>query len=150
MNKPRILIVEDEAILAMSLENKLDMLGYAVLQPVATGEDAIAAVEDERPDLVLMDIQLAGDMDGITAAGRINSFSDVPIVYLTGHSDEPLVQRAMLTSTYGYLIKPVSIEDLRVSLKITLHQHVLDKKLQQSETRYRNIVENINDALLHS
>jgi PAS domain S-box-containing protein len=147
MDKARILIVEDEAILAMSLENKLDKLGYVILQPVATGEDAIAAVEDEQPDLVLMDIQLAGDMDGITAAGRINSFSDVPIVYLTGHSDEPLVQRAMLTSTYGYLIKPVSIEDLRVSLKVTLHQHVLDKKLQQSEARYRNIVENINDAL---
>jgi PAS domain S-box-containing protein len=148
MNRARILIVEDQAILAMSLENMLDRLGYAVLQPVSTGEDAIAAVEDEQPDLVLMDIHLAGDMDGITAAGRINSFSDVPIVYLTGHSDEPLVQRAMLTNTYGYLIKPVSIEDLRVNLNITLHQHVLDKKLQQSEVRYRNIVENINDALL--
>jgi len=148
MNRARILIVEDEAILAISLENKLDKLGYVVLQPVATGEDAIAAVEDEQPDLVLMDIQLAGDLDGITAAGRINSFSDVPIVYLTGHSDEPLVQRAKLTHPYGYLIKPVSIQNLRVCLEISLYKYALDKKLRESEERYRTIVKNINDALI--
>jgi len=148
MNRARILIVEDEAILAMTLEEKLTRLGYSVLKSVSTGEDALAEAREERPDLVLMDIRLSGDMDGITAAGHIKSFSDVPIIYLTGHSDEPLLQRAKQTEPYAYLIKPVSIQELKASLEMALHQYDQDKKLEESEKRYRSIVENINDAMI--
>ncbi len=148
MTPARILIVEDEGILALALESMLKKSGYVPLEPVSTGEAAIVAVDEKQPDLVLMDIQLAGEMDGITTAGHIHTFSDIPIVYLTGHSDEVLLQRAKLTRPYGYLIKPVSVRELKACLEMTLHQHELSKKLQESEVRYRNIVENVNDALL--
>jgi len=148
MNGARVLIVEDEGILAMTLEKKLARLGYSTLQPVSTGQEAVFTVKNEQPEIVLMDINLSGDMDGITAAGHIQSFSDVPIVYLTCHSDEPLLERAKQTQPYGYLIKPVSIQDLKACLEIAIHQYTLDKKLEESEKRYRSIVENINDAII--
>jgi len=148
MTGARILIVEDEGILAMTLENKLARLGYFPLGPVSNGKVAVAMAKVEKPDLVLMDIRLAGEMDGVTTARNIQSFSDVPVVYLTGHSDEPLLERAKQTQPYGYLIKPVSIQDLKACLEIALHQHKLDRKLEESEKRYRSIVENINDAMI--
>ncbi len=129
MNHSRILIVEDEGILAMALEGMLKKSGYTVLEPVATGKGAITAVEKEQPDLVLMDIQLSGNMDGITAAEQIRFFSDVPIVYLTGHSDEVMLERARLTRPYDYLIKPVLMNKLKRCLKTTFSQHYMNKKL---------------------
>ncbi|MFP4108435.1 MAG: ATP-binding protein [Desulfonatronovibrio sp.] len=147
MNPARILIVEDEGLQVMALKKKLTTLGYSLLRPVARGEEAVEVVRDENPDLVLMDIHLAGNMDGITAARHIQSISGVPIVYVTGHSDAQLLQRAKETQPYNYLLKPVSIKDLKVAVDMALHQYSLDKKLEQSEARYRSIVENITDAL---
>ena len=106
MEKKTILIVEDDVILGLQLKNMLINLGYNVPEPVTTGEEAIVAVAAVRPDLILpdlilMDIQLAGEMDGITAAGRICSVTDVPVVFLTAFSQDPLLQRAKAITPYG-------------------------------------------------
>jgi CheY-like chemotaxis protein len=147
-----ILVVEDDGILAVQLRNMLIELGYNVLKPVATGEAAIAVVVAGRsdmispelalselaspdlalsdlilPDLILMDIKLAGEMDGVTAAGRILSVADVPIIFLTGFSHDLLLQRAKITAPYGYLIKPASQRDLAAAIEMALYKHTLDR-----------------------
>lgn len=141
-SKKSILIVEDDAILALHLRNLLVGLGYNVLEPVATGEAAIAAITAEPPDLVLLDVQLAGTMDGITAAGHIHSAVEVPIIFLTGYSQDPLVQRAKLTAPYGYLIKPVPPRELAATIELALYRHQLDRRLKEQEEELSAIYEN--------
>jgi PAS domain S-box-containing protein len=136
MGKKTILIIEDDGILGLQLKNMLINLGYNVPEPVATGEEAIAAVAAVRPDLILpdlilMDIQLAGEMDGITAAERICSVADVPIVFLTGFSQDPLLQRAKITAPYGYLVKPVSQQNLAATIEMALYKHSLDRQIKE-------------------
>jgi signal transduction histidine kinase/DNA-binding response OmpR family regulator len=154
MEKKTILIVEDDAIIAFNLRNTLIGLGYSVPEPVAAGAAAIAAVTAVRsgplspdllspdlilPDLILMDIQLAGDMDGITAAEHIRLAVDVPIVFLTSYAQDPLLQRAKTTEPYGYLIKPASSRELAAVIEMALYKHVLDRKLRESEDRYKSL-----------
>ena len=159
MENKTILIVEDDGILAVQLRNMLIELGYSVPEPVATGEDAFAVVTAGRsylvspelaspylalsglilPDLILMDIKLAGEMDGITAAARIRSVADVPIVFLTGFFHDPLLQRAKTTAPYGYLVKPVSQQNLVATIEMALYKHTLDRQLKESEERYKSL-----------
>ena len=149
MNSSSILIVEDDAILAMNLERMLTLQGYSVRAMLAFGEDALAFLEKEKVDLVLMDIELAGIMNGITAAEIINRTSDIPIVFLTGFSHDPLLQQAKIAAPYGYLIKPVPERELAATLEMALHRHSLDRKLKESqaalkksEAQYRHLFEN--------
>lgn len=128
MEQKSVLIVEDERTVAILLRNILIELDYSVSEPVATGEAAVTAATAERPDLVLMDIQLDGEMDGITAAGLIRSALDVPIVFLTGYPQEPLLQRAKTTAPYGYLVKPVSPRLLATTIELALYRHTLDRQ----------------------
>ena len=159
MEQKTVLIVEDDAILAIQVRNMLVDVGYNVLEPVASGEAAIAAIAAERPepglpdlilpdlilpdlilpDLILMDIQLSGPMDGITAAGHINKIADVPVVFLTGYSHDPLLQRAKTIMPYGYLIKPVSSRELVAAIEMALYKHTLDRQLRESEDRYKSL-----------
>ena len=97
MNKSRILVVEDDALIAASFVHALSSLGYTVLEPVATGEDAIRAVKTKKPDLVLMDIVLIGEMDGIVAAEKIQAIADIPVIYLTAYADDLRLEQARLT-----------------------------------------------------
>jgi CheY-like chemotaxis protein len=136
MEQKTVLIVEDDGILAVQLRDMLVGLGYNVPKPVATGAAAIAAVAAEHPclilpDLILMDIQLAGKMDGITAAEHISSVADVPIIFLTGYSQDPLLQRAKLVAPYGYLIKPVSSRELAATIEMAFYRHSLDLQLKE-------------------
>jgi two-component system, cell cycle sensor histidine kinase and response regulator CckA len=137
MAQKTILTVEDDGIYAAYIETVLDGLGYAVLQPVATGEEAIVQAIADKPDLILMDIKLAGEMDGITAANHIKSCSDVPIIYLTSYSQDSLLEQARITTPYGYLVKPVSRQELKVTIEMALYRHALDRKLKESEEKYR-------------
>ena len=138
MEQKTVLIVEDDGILAVQLLNMLTVLGYNVTKPVATGAAAIAAVAAKRPDLILpdlilMDIQLSGEMDGISAAEHIRSIADVPIVFLTGYSQDPLLQRAKLVAPYGYLIKPVSSRELAATIEMAFYRHSLDLQLKENK-----------------
>ena len=128
MEQKSVLIVEDNSSVAFLLRSILIGLDYRVTEPVTTGEAAVTAATAERPDLVLMDIHLDGEMDGITAAGLIRSTVDVPIVYLTGNSQEPLLQRAKTTAPYGYLVKPVSPRVLATTIELAIYRHTLDRQ----------------------
>ncbi|MGP1385750.1 MAG: response regulator [Thainema sp.] len=119
----RILIVEDEYILAINLQETLESMSYAVLDIADTAEDAIAKANELRPDLVLMDIRLRGEMDGIQAAEEIWNRLQIPVIYVTGHSDKSTVERATLTFPFGYILKPVREKELYVAIQTALNRH---------------------------
>lgn len=136
MNKAQqILIVEDEIIIAEDIQTKLIRMGYSVPAVVSSGEEAIVKVKENNPDLILMDIVLFGKMDGIEAAEKIHSFSDVPIIYLTAFADQDTLERAKITEPFGYLIKPFKERELLITLEMALYKHKTEKKLKMSEKR---------------
>lgn len=128
MPAARILIAEDECITAMDIEERLQRLGYTVPAVVSSGEGAIRKVEETRPDLVLMDIVLSGDTDGVCAAQEIQSRLGTPIVYLTAYSDNATWERAKATEPFGYLVKPVKDTDLFRSIEIALQRREAEKR----------------------
>jgi signal transduction histidine kinase len=132
MNPIKILVVEDEIIVAEDIAFRLKKLGYAVTATVASGEEAIEKVAENQPDLVLMDIVLKGDMDGVTAAEKIRTRVDIPTVFLTAYADDKTLQRAKLTDPFGYIIKPFQQNDLRVAIEIALHRHEIETKMQEA------------------
>ena len=135
MTGKTILIVEDDGIIAARLHDILTRFGYRVPEPMASGEAAVAAVAAAVPDLVLMDIELAGAINGVTAAEHIRVEFDVPIIYLTAYSQAAQLERAKATYPYGYLIKPVVERELLATLEMALHRHALDRRLKESEER---------------
>ncbi|MEG4286547.1 response regulator [Microcoleus sp. A006_D1] len=145
MNPIKILVVEDEVIVAEDIAGRLKKLGYAVTATVASGEEAIEKVAENKPDLVLMDIVLKGEMDGVTAAEKIRTRVDVPTVFLTAYADHKTLQRAKLTDPFGYIIKPFQQNDLRVAIEIALHRHEIEAKmrsaLQASEAARESVEE---------
>ncbi len=145
MTRPQILIVEDEAIIASNLQNTLERLGYDVPALAFSGEEAIAQTAATHPDLVLMDIKLQGKVDGIEAAEEIRTRFDIPIVYLTGYADDVTLQRAKLTEPFGYLLKPFETSDLHSTVETALYRHSMEKKLRESEARYRAVAETMFD-----
>ncbi len=152
MNKATILIVEDDAILAMALRGKISRLGYNVVGPFAFGEEAIAFLPGRQVDLVLMDIELAGDMNGITTAEILLGMSDIPVVFLTAYSQNGLLEQARTVSPYGYLVKPVSDQALAATVEMSLHRHKVDLELKESrrvlaksEEKFRTVADYIYD-----
>jgi len=131
MTGARILIVEDEAILAEELSTRINRMGLAVAGVAACGEDAIARVADSAPDLVLMDIRLQGATDGIDAALTIRDRFDLPVVFVTAHSDGATVGRAKLAGPFGYVIKPFNQQELSVAIEMALHKHAADRHEHQ-------------------
>ncbi len=133
----RILVVEDEAIIAKEIEHALRSFGYEVAGIVARGEDALVAARDMAPDLVLMDIMLAGDMDGTAAATAIRAELDVPIVFSTAYTDQETVDRAKPVSPYGYLVKPFEHTNLRITVETALYRSAMERRLRAQEQRLR-------------
>ena len=144
----KILIVEDEAITAMDIQKALENSGFEVVSIASMGNEAIQKAGELKPDLVLMDITLKGRMDGVVVAEKIVSLFDIPVIYLTAFSDEETFKRAKLTKPYGFITKPINYNELRGSIEIALYKHKLDKKLKESEVRYRSLYENSFDAIL--
>ncbi len=144
----RILIVEDERLLAEELRERLTAIGATVVGSVVTGPQAIETAEQTRPDLVLMDIRLRGDMDGIEAATRITTALGTPIIFLTAHSDQMTVERAKAASPCGYLLKPLQEHELRVTLSLALHRCRLERDLRASEQRFLTTLSSIGDAVV--
>lgn len=135
-SEPRALIVEDEALIGEELRERLSRLGFSVIATVDTAEEAIAIAVRERPDLVLMDVRLKGDKDGVQAAIEIRQQVDVPIVYVTAYSDRVTVDRAKGTEHDGYLLKPFHKRDLQSTIEVAMQRHAIRAR----ETITRGIV----------
>lgn len=135
MSKPRILIVEDKRVTAEHLRAALTGMGYEAEWIVPTAEEAVNLARDLKPDLILMDIMLAGEMDGVEAAQQIKSSIDIPIVFLSAYSNEETVRRATSTGPYGYLLKPFRTEEIRTTIETALYRHQMERRLRQSEKR---------------
>jgi PAS domain S-box-containing protein len=129
----KILIVEDENIVAMDIAATLRRLGYEVLGTAARGEQAVELAGQLTPDLVLMDIMLAGPMDGVQAAAAIRARRDVPVVFLTAYTDDRSIARATQTEPYGFIVKPYHDRDLRSAVEVALHKHEAEQRRQGSE-----------------
>lgn len=143
----RIFIVEDEALISMELRDRLEKHGYVITGTAARGEDAIELIAEEPPELVLMDVKLAGSLDGVEAAGRIRERHDVPVIFLTAYADDDLLERARQVSPYGYLVKPFDERSLRATIEMALHRSRLERRVRESERRYRTLAETANDHI---
>ncbi|MCZ7357069.1 MAG: response regulator [Candidatus Methanoperedens sp.] len=143
MVKTRILVVEDEVIVAEDIRRSLQSLGYDVPAIESYGPEAIEKAEKYRPDLVLMDIMLRGEMDGIQAATQIHSRFDIPVVYLTAYSDEKILERAKITDPFGYIIKPFKERELKINIEIALYKHNMEMQLRKSREFYESVLEGI-------
>ena len=132
MADSQILVVEDERIVATGIRNMLGTLGYSVPAVVDTGEEAIKKAAQMHPDLVLMDIVLKGDMDGIQAAEEIRARFNIPVIYLTAYADEATVQRAKMTAPYGYLLKPFNERELHAAIETALYRHMMEREATSS------------------
>ncbi|MBP1624626.1 MAG: sensory transduction regulatory protein, partial [Acidobacteria bacterium] len=135
-SKARILVVEDETIVALDLQNSLKILGYEVVGTASNGPDAIAKATKTRPDLVLMDIILQGDMDGVQTAEAIHAQLNVPVIFLTACADEKTLQRAKVTEPFGFMIKPFEDRELHSHIEIALYRNTMERRLRESEERY--------------
>jgi PAS domain S-box-containing protein len=142
MSDKRILIVEDEIIIAMEIADRLKSMGYEVLRIVSTGQMAIQSALKEKPNLILMDIMIKGDIDGIETAHRIHEKSRIPVIYLTANADESTLERAKVSDAFGYLIKPFEERELNTTIEMALYKHKMEAKLRESEERFKSLVEN--------
>lgn len=142
MSKTNILIVEDESIVAKDIQHSLKKLGYTVVDICSNGEDAIRVAEELKPDLVLMDIMLKGDMSGIEAASQIREKYNIPIIYLTAYADESTLGKAKVTEPYGYIIKPFKEIDLHTSIEMAIYKHEKETDLRKERDFLFSIVEN--------
>ncbi|HEY9736996.1 MAG TPA: diguanylate cyclase [Trichocoleus sp.] len=143
-----VLIVEDEPIAAWNIRETLEELGHQIIDEVASGQGAIDTARSARPDLVLMDIRLPGDIDGIEAAEAIQNQLSIPVIFLTAYADERTVQRAIATSPFGYLVKPFRGPDLRASIEIALRRHRQERALGYAETHLENALECLGDSVV--
>ncbi|MBT3227121.1 MAG: response regulator [Deltaproteobacteria bacterium] len=128
----KILVVEDEAVVAMEIQSTLERLGYFVIGIENTGEGAINKTKEAKPDLVLMDIRIKGEMDGIEAASRIRSVSEIPLIFLTAYAEEDKLERAKLTLPYGYILKPFQDRDLKVMVEMALYAAKIELERKQA------------------
>ncbi|MFB2623896.1 MULTISPECIES: methanogen output domain 1-containing protein [Methanothermobacter] len=144
----RILVVEDEAIVAMGIRHKLETMGHEVVDTVSTGRDAIRASEIHEPDLVLMDIVLKGEMDGIEAAREIMERFNIPIIYLTAYADEEMLARAKITEPYGYIVKPFKSSELNANIEMAIYRH--RSAMRERELMRKRIISDFYNFILNA
>jgi diguanylate cyclase (GGDEF)-like protein len=143
-----ILLVEDEGIIARDVAETLTRLGYVVTGIASEGAQAVSLAQKIEPDLVVMDVSLRGDIDGIQAARQIQERSPVPIIFLTGHTDEETLHRAVLTGPLGYLIKPFQETELHCAIEVAIHKHRADLETREREEALRRSAEHMQNLSL--
>lgn len=148
MGKTSILIVEDDFIVAKVIEKSLIEIGYRIAGMVSSGPEAIEAVRQEQPDLVLMDINLQGDMDGITAAERIQSQRSIPVVFLTAFSDQKTFSRALETAPYGYIIKPFQTNTLATTIEVALNKYRQEERKESKYHWLEGALQSLSEGLI--
>ena len=148
MRPARILIVEDERIVSMEIEDKLEQLGYEVADSVSHGEKAVAIAGSRPLDLVLMDIQLKGDMDGIEAARKIISMHNIPVIFLTAYADDTTIQRAKLSKPYGYLLKPFETRELHSTIEMALYRSRMERQVAESRRLLETTINSIGEGVI--
>ena len=146
MTDIKIMIVEDESIIAKNIQIMINKLGYHVTSIESTGTGAIRKAKLAQPDLILMDIILKGKMDGIEASRRIRRNLDTAIVYLTAYADQETLKRAKLTEPFGYITKPFEIKELHSTIEMALYRHKMEKKCRENEERFKILFEHAPDA----
>jgi two-component system sensor histidine kinase UhpB len=148
MYKTRILIVEDERLVAEDIERMIQSLGYTPISTVSSGREAVAKAIAEKPDLILLDIVLRDELSGIDAANQIRAHLDIPIIYITAYPDEKIVEAAKSTEPFGYLLKPIDEKELQIAIELALHKHSGEKKLKESDRRYQLLADNVNEGIV--
>jgi PAS domain S-box-containing protein len=144
----KILIVEDETIVAFNIKNRLEGLGYSVIDIITSGEQALKKVTEMPPDLILMDIKLKGSIDGIDTAHQIRKQFSIPVVYLTAYTDEETLNRAKVTEPFGYILKPFEARDLCTTIEMALYKHKIEQQLREREEWLATTLKCIGDAVI--
>jgi diguanylate cyclase (GGDEF)-like protein/PAS domain S-box-containing protein len=147
-NATKIMIVEDEVIIAMDIRNQLEDFGYEIVASAVSGAQAIADATQHRPEIVIMDIVLSGSMDGITAAQTIIKTLHIPVIFLTAYSDPATLRRAKASGATSYLIKPFRPDELHACIEVALYKHQLERKLKESEQWFAKTLHCISDGVI--
>lgn len=147
-NSPHLLIVEDDELLAMHMQLQLNGLGYTKVTIVFDGESALASMAVDRADLILMDIELGEGIDGVTTAQRVRENYDVPVIFVSAHFGELIVERAKQVGPFGYILKPASIRELHATLEMALYKHQAEKKIRALAEHNQAIVNNMFDGVI--
>ncbi|WP_017652669.1 hybrid sensor histidine kinase/response regulator [Fortiea contorta] len=148
MVQVRVLVVEDEVIVARTIASQLNQLGYIVTGTASSGQTAINKASETKPEVVLMDIILKGEMDGITAASYIREYLDIPVIYLTAYGDDNTLERAKITQPFGYIVKPFTIKDLQIAIEIAILKHRLERELRENRDQLETLLNSISDAVI--
>lgn len=146
-DKIRVLIVEDEPIVAEDIKNRLELLGYEVAGLAKSADKAVALAGRERPEIVLMDIRLEGQTDGIEAADQIRKRWDLPVIFLTAYSEDSAISRAKLAEPFGYILKPFEDRELKTTIEMAVYKHKVDRALRASKDFAENLIESLVDGL---
>jgi PAS domain S-box-containing protein len=146
--KTSILIVEDESIVALDMRGRLTEMGYAVVGIAASGEAALALADQKRPDLVLMDIKLQGDLDGVDTAELLRKTQDIPIIFITAFADNRTLSRAKINQAFGYILKPFQEREVLISIEMALYKHRLERNLRESKEWLDGTLNAISDSII--
>jgi len=149
MSKINVLVVEDESIVSKDIQHSLKKLGYNVVGASATGEKAIELAATENPDIVLMDIMLKGEMNGIEAAGQIKTNQAIPIIFLTAYADELTLSKAKVTQPYGYILKPFKEIDLHTTIEMAIYKHSKEQEVIKERDLLYSLVDNKENTKDH-
>jgi len=141
MGKTKILVVEDERIIGEDLRRTLLGLDYEVTNLVATGEEALESLVDNFPDVVLMDINLAGELSGIETASRINADFGIPVIYVTAYADKETLEKARVSEPYGYIVKPFEEKELNAAIDMALYRSKMNRLLKNNELLLRKVID---------
>jgi CheY-like chemotaxis protein len=148
LQKKRIFIVEDSGVIQLELRKILEGLGYEIGGTATTGEEAVAGCIQDRPDLILMDVVLPGGINGIEASRRISREIDVPVIFTTAYSDQDIIDEVQKSFPFGFVIKPYREKDLLVAIETAFTRYEYEKKLEESERKYKSLFEGTSDIIL--